>query len=277
MSATDKISIVIPYLESARGLRLVKELIVSCKNQSVRAEIIVVSNFPCEELEEFCIERGVFFLCTNTRGVNTARNFGAAKSSAELLYFLDDDCLLFDEEHLQKTINFFKENTTADCAGGLYLSSKDSTANMRGYNEMSNSWIRITTIHGGADTAIVRRLLGGNFCIRRKIFGAGFDERIVSGGDEAEFFKKNMKMKIFLNKNLNVIHRPDGKIKTIFSRAANQSRGWISDNESTPLKLKFIFFLKMLKKCPMGVFFYITHFSVFFLIRLISPQSSPRA
>src|SRR3989338_6531814 len=143
-----RFSIIIPVLRGKRDPSEVLCGLHTCLSQKEyfgNMEIHLISNLPDPQLERRFAElrsaAPLFFHCSGKRGVNAAKNVGIRASRGELLFFLDDDCLLPPMNFLAKVDRLFRSNPTVDVFGGCYQSLPDANWRARGYNAMSKAWM----------------------------------------------------------------------------------------------------------------------------------------
>ena len=118
-------------------------------------------------------------------GVNKARNMGIRFSGGDILYFLDDDCLLSNKNHLKNLISEHEKHPQVMGIGGPYRALKDIYGLEKFYHEHSQKWIDSVS-----DSKIeVSQLVGGNASYKREVFDKGFyfDPLIAFGGSEESF------------------------------------------------------------------------------------------
>lgn len=275
-----RISIIIPILPTARSLKSVRRTIESCLSQFELPEIIVTTNLPSKELKAICLNANALYFEAPSIGVNIARNYGAQKAAGDFLYFLDDDCVLENADHLSRIIELMKKNSNIDAIGGGYVSSCESGWIADGYNATCNQWVLITQCRVEQEKNIitVSRLLGGNFCIRKTIFlKSMFNEKYTSGADESEFFSRRNDLKLTFSSDFNVIHFCDESVKTLISRAQKQSKNYLGKKHSPNLQRKLSSAINLIMAHPRGIFFYLLHFGIFFFHINRNPKSSPNA
>lgn len=275
-----KISVIIPFLRGRRGCETLKNTLSSLLLQKIISEIIVVSNTYdstfVKELEDFSEVR---LLVAPNIGVNAARNFGATMARGDLFFFLDDDCILPDEFFLNRLLALFLSHNNFLAIGGPYSSGKKSSWRCRGYNGLCNAWLELGAKPVTKALFESTNLLGGNLCIRRKAFGAGFHQDILSGGDEVELLRRLKKNgSIGFSPELEVYHAPDSSWKMLYSRAKKQGRARSKYSLHTPMPpaRKTKEFISFLKKRPSTLFFSAFHFPIMAFFSFITPHNSPR-
>lgn len=221
-----RFTIIIPFLPGARGLSTLIPCLRSCLEQENLAEIRVVANFPHPPLREALKQFAprVKADCAHGPGVNRARNLGARRSAGKLLLFLDDDCVLPHPGFLRDLGVLFTAHSGYSALGGGYASVAGAPWRVRGYNRLAGEWVRLDA--GVGAVAETNNLLGGNACYRREVFmeAGGFDEDILSGGDESEFHLRLRRAgrKLGFSSELNVLHLADGSWRGLATRAWRQ-------------------------------------------------------
>lgn len=118
-------------------------------------------------------------------GVNKARNMGIRFAGGDILYFLDDDCLLPDKNHLRNLVLEHEKHPTVMGIGGGYKAMEFLYGPEKFYHEHSEKWIgKFVSQKNKAE-----QLLGGNASYKREIFDRGFyfDPLISFGGSEESF------------------------------------------------------------------------------------------
>ena len=167
------ISIVIPTNKSASRLRMVMQ---SLQRLELDHEVILaVNGVRPSELDSFRQSYPNTLLgYLPHANTNAARNLGARMSSADVIYFLDDDCRAPSSEAFNHLLQRFSAEPGLGAVGGAYTLDSTHMAN-RTYNYVSTAWL----IAKSDDTGAARTLLGGNAGYRRSAFfqAGGFDER----------------------------------------------------------------------------------------------------
>jgi glycosyltransferase involved in cell wall biosynthesis len=253
-------SVVIPSRGNRESLF---QCIDSCLTQRLEGgggeglEVLVVLDRPSMKcrtrVEDWAKrDRRVRVLYSSGAGVNAARNRGVAESKGELLYFLDDDCVLPSSTHLQKLGDFVARNPDFDVVGGHYSNPASAEWSVRCYNLQVRLWIE-----AGRGERVVN-LVGGNVCYRKKVFQLGlrFDPESRVGGDETEFHRRLLSFgfRFGFLPDLPVIHSADASLKTAALRA------WVSGlqagTESLATQLTWRSILnaaRLLLRSPLGI------------------------
>ena len=149
-----------------------------------------MSNLKNKKLEQLSQEWQKWFydfkfLVTGEKGVNKARNTGVRFAFGDIVYFLDDDCLLKSKNHLKEVVDLHqKYKNTAGIGGGYQLKGKASDVG-RFYYSQAMEWFKKASI----DKKTTSQLFGGNASYKREVFDKGFlfDPTIIFGGSEESF------------------------------------------------------------------------------------------
>lgn len=181
---TIEVSVIIPHHKDERAL---KKLVHSLEQQnaSFSFEVIVISNPSSDAASRLLEDKAhVVHLQQKQRGVNAARNAGVRKARGNILLFLDSDCEAQDPFFLRHHYDLHMKNPHLICLGGLYSCQSTREIDIA-YNYIQTKWL----FHGRTDKGLNRYLIGGNFSCKRKIIqDQMFDEHIIYGGSETEFF-----------------------------------------------------------------------------------------
>ncbi len=281
IKSTYAVSIIIPCLRGARNEMDFIGLIDSCLAQKrTSLEILFISNQQDDILEAklrgcFSNDPRFHYLQTSRLGVNQARHLGALAASGEVLYFLDDDCLLSSTNHLELALRKLGELPPGSILGGSYIG--DAGVLGAAYHAMVTGWIRLGA--GAYDeepraTFEVQNLLGGNFLISRKAYFQGpFQHTSIYGGEDTEFFRvqSGLGNRLFYFPGLDVRHLENDSVKKIIFRA------WCHGRERESLALKsnvsrrrrLSIFWTLFKKNKSVIWFFLIHFSVLYLATYI--------
>ena len=121
----------------------------------------------------------VHVLWSPRRGASAARNAGAARASADLLLFVDDDCVV-DPDWLQRYRAAFAAEPELMAAGGQVLPT--GTLGVQGA-PLGLKFAGEAKIYEGRQNPIGTIDRGGNLAVRPHAFAAagGFDERLGPG------------------------------------------------------------------------------------------------
>lgn len=240
------ISIIIPTLGDLGNLQ---RLLVSIQKQkfsdsSDAFEVIVIVNGPQTPHSEAGFQKlstmfGAFlkFHFLVSRGVNAARNVGLRQAQAAIVLFLDDDCEVHEPFFLSRHSSFHKEHPGVFAVGGGYQLPVEVGRLDEVYNLIQMHWFDSGLIDPGK-SEVTRYLLGGNFSIKARIAKSQnlfFDEQIIYGGSESEFFKRAALFKLELRANsLDVLHHTRENVFTLCRKLYKQGRGKALIDEKYP-------------------------------------------
>lgn len=207
------LSIIIPSLN--RPLALKRSLSFALKQDTgggFEYEVIVVLDKRDREsggwLENEAISnRRLKVFRSAEDGVNSARNLGIKESSGEILYFLDDDCILRKNDQLINLCQSFKSYPDASAIGGGYLTDNNGRDIFRECRNLSdNYYLQANRDCSGYSGA----LLGGNTAYRKGVFSkyGYFDESMRYGAAETELNDRVLKGggKLYFVEGLSVLH-----------------------------------------------------------------------
>lgn len=208
------VSIVVPTLGRDSFQDLAKSLpVVSQSARVFPFEVIVVADAKVDAavVADLAKQWSEFtFVQAKSPGVNCARNLGAAQSSGEIIWFLDDDVEVPQAtDALRFVFDAFRTDRTVAIGGG-YLSTAGATFSEQGYNLLSSLWRHVSGEHEN------EAFLGGCFLVRKQVFHelGGFDEAIEYGGAETRFvhrlrdWSRTRNRRLLYESRLDVFHRP---------------------------------------------------------------------
>lgn len=216
------ISVVIPALRLDQHLKSCLESLVNQKNANL--EVWVVFNPTLPKINLSYWPNWIHFI-KSRKGVNCARNLGLAKSTSDFVLFLDSDCQLTNPEHVVKMIEFINCYPMAAGVGGIYEIASNSNIVTKAYHYLQMDWLKKQII--GEDFS-ARSLIGGHMLLRKsKLADLKFDEKIIFGGSEKEFFIRLLKKnaKLYLNLQMSVLHNSEISKKELLSKAMAQGQG----------------------------------------------------
>ncbi len=179
-------SIVIPTLGNIPELRRLLSSLTKLREID-KAEILLVQNPPPADLlvpfqHEFSDLHLRLLSCA--AGVNRARNLGLQEAKGNFILFLDDDCIVTDPNLLRTHQKAHHQNPWAFAVGGFYQ-NPDSSEIAKAYDDIQKEWLLRNRLYANGECQM---LLGGHFSIRKQDQLPLFDEQIVYGGAETEYF-----------------------------------------------------------------------------------------
>lgn len=216
------ISIVIPAIKFDQTLRFCLDSLVKQKNVSL--EVWVIFN-PSKPNLDFSDWPSWIQFVESEKGVNCARNWGIRKSTADLIFFLDSDCVLNDPYHITKIIKFMELHPNASGVGGGYKVPQQVNLATKTYNYLQMDWLRQQIISADHRS---KALIGGHMLLNKsKLPDLRFDENILFGGSEKELFVRlaDSKTEFYLDLNFTILHISELTQKELLKKAKAQGRG----------------------------------------------------
>ena len=162
---------------------------------------------------------------TGEKGVNKARNLGIRFAGGDILYFLDDDCLLPYADHLKRLAARHRELKEVAGIGGGYQTTSVLKGAGRFYREQQAQWVKTVSRNSGGTS----QLLGGNASYKREVFDKGFafDPLIIFGGSEESLNRlltdNGYHLKLF--KDLDVYHEVHINLFSLMRKGFQQGAG----------------------------------------------------
>ncbi len=185
---------------------------------------IVISNFYEESVDRLAEKYQVLYRCTNSLGVNRARNLGLKEATTPYVYFLDDDCYIPDAFFSERLLKKLKNENRF--VGGFYQSVVAASAAARAYIYIQNHWLQM----GRIESENFAYLLGGNCGGPSDLFSRfTFDEAFLYGGTETEMFLRASQFGIgcSVDTELNIFHDCRVSLKDLVRKAFKQAKGTI--------------------------------------------------
>ena len=163
------------------------------------------------------------------------RNLGLQQSKAPIVYFLDEDCELPHEHHLQELLNTFDLYPKVHVLGGSYRNHPNCSEFGRAYNTVCRLWQTRMLEKVGSQIGITP-LLGGNLAYRRHNTDLKFDETLGFGAEDLAFAKaaEQASLSTLLSDELFVYHNAQHDKPMFFARAKlhGKARAKMQNNHS---------------------------------------------
>jgi len=220
-----ELSIVIPTHNRPSSLKALLSSLTDQNLSSSKFEIHVVGNLAEDPGQHVTFEMkkvlpNLHWHCVGAIGVNRARNWGLKKAKAEIILFLDDDCIVTHRYYLNTVVSAHAENPDVVAIGGAYVSSPGAATIDRAYNRISSQWLERRS---SADGRFVN-LVGGNVSYKKSQLvakGLEFNEKIVFGGAETDLHSRILASggRLLFLKDLNVEHRPALNLRALIRKA----------------------------------------------------------
>ncbi len=234
------LSVVIPTLGDAARLQDLHELAAQLRqaksslwcDEKRSMEIIIVANLPHEELRRrYGNDPDFIYLEVGKLGANRARNKGLHKAQYEIVWFLDDDARLLQNDTVHRLLQAHERFPEAIGIGGRYqINESQVTRWDKIYDEIARHWIERNRLQ----SPYTRQLLGGNLSLKRTQLRDEFDEVLHFGGSEAGLCARLhlSQQKLVWMEDLKVGHRPRVGLLSFLRKAYLQGAGsrWLQKN-----------------------------------------------
>jgi len=215
-------------------------------------EVIVVDDGSTDDslkiLERLAAHSALNIISEKHRGISATKNKGFAASKADIVLFLDGDCIL-EKGSLQELAKSF-EGHAVDCVGGEVRATNSSNIIAHAVELMQNEVDRKWPF--GANVAYSRKAL----------HKAGVFDEQMRAGEDAELYLRVMKLGFRSMMNQRVVARtrnPDNLV-SFFRQRLNWGRGFRQLTERHPetftrrIKLCFFWICVMLLSPLMALF-----------------------
>ncbi len=192
-----KVSIIIPTYNEEKYLPACLESILNLNYPKKYIEIIVVDNGSTDNTREIAKSCGVTVLCDDLLNVSGLRSLGVAKSTGEIITFVDADCVV-SKEWLNKASIYFKDLSVA-AWGGPPILPKEPTW-------VQKTWFLIRKKENRVQD--VDWLETMNLFVRKEQFTAigGFDKSLVTCEDVDFSYRIRKYGRIVSDSRIEVIH-----------------------------------------------------------------------
>lgn len=223
-----EVSIIIPTCNRLKQLKLCVESLLSQDFPAQTAEIIIVDDRADKTVEAMinsfkAAKFSLRYFSQEAKGPAAARNLGIEKSQANIVAFIDDDCLA---EKSWLRLMFDAHTSKPGCAavGGMTVLGYDQIAAEIG-QFLSTCSIQ-TQINQKLETIFFPTC---NVSIKKEIFNnIAFNEKFpLPGGEDLEFFWRLYKTgaSLYWDKKIIVLHNRDKSIGSFVRQAYNYGRG----------------------------------------------------
>lgn len=216
-------------------------------------EVLVIGNLYDSALEKLVQSfQGkssfpIKFFFAGRIGVNSARNIGITKAHSQKIYFLDDDVLIRNPQHLRTLYNLSNAHPDIAAIGGSYYLAENTKLIDTVYHAICTPWLK----EGNQNRF---HLVGGNTLYNKELLQdrLHFNEQITFGGSETEL---NLRLhlthdKYLFNNALDIEHSTHLNTGGLIKKAIRQGMGrcfhevivpetfWSADTHNPALFLK---------------------------------------
>lgn len=179
------ISVIIPIINAGKGLR---DLLAKLRTQTVQSEIIIVDSSSSDEASRIAASFGARLMKVRTGGFDHGgtRNLVAEEAKGDIVIFLTQDVLPFDDRSFENIVRPFKDETVGAAYGRQvpYPDASPFAAHLRLFNYPETSSLR--SISDKEKFKIKTPFLSNSFsAYRKKAFlqVGGFKERLIVSED----------------------------------------------------------------------------------------------
>lgn len=154
------------------------------------------------------------------KNVGRARNRGLSLAEADVVYFLDDDCVLPSPTHLQNILNLHTQNENICAIGGGYLNHQRTCFLGEIYNGIVNVWLT-------QNSSGNKLLPGGNLSLKKSLLhNIRFLEFKEQGGEESHLLHglHLMNAGVLVCRELDIYHLPQMSLLKFFKRPLTHGR-----------------------------------------------------
>lgn len=234
------LSIVIPTHNRNRDVSNLIGTLLKQKLDHLQIEVLVIGNLLDHSLKSlvhsFNAESPfpINYHYVGKIGVNAARNLGLQKASASKVYFLDDDVLINNPDHLGHIFQLSIDNPLIAAIGGSYDLGTQAGLLDEVYHSICTSWIN----EGKQSEESMHHLVGGNTLYNKDVLQEHllFNEAITFGGSETELnIKLHIKgFKFLFDPTLNIEHSTHLTLQDLSRKALRQGMGRSFHEELVP-------------------------------------------
>lgn len=213
-----KLSVIVPILSDTDSyISLLDSLRKQTRSREGEVETLLIFN-PNPPPKDRVLPAEIKKLHCEKLGVNAARNLGISQAAGSWLYFLDDDCILPESNHLEKILHLLEDSPPHLILGGPYLDAKKKDPAVEAYQAQQNRWVR----SGQSAYFGWQHFLGGNLIISREYAKKfKFDPSIQFGGAETELVYRMLRGGCSgrFVENIGVLHNSMVTVETLRKKA----------------------------------------------------------
>lgn len=230
-----KISVVIP---TYNRVRLLRNCLISLFNQNYpkdKFEVIVVDDgsrcFAQEVINSFTKDFKLKYVCQKHQGPAAARNLGIRESKAEIIAFIDDDCVA-DKDWLQNIYSLYKTYSDVEIIQGKSSQFHSSSPLSKMHQALSSLANEKRIIKSSDDPDINYALFFGplNASIKKSAvlkYNLHFDENLITREDIDLYRRiKEVGLNIIYSEKVHVNYSYQcNNLKAFFKRHFHYGRG----------------------------------------------------
>lgn len=239
------LSLVIPVFNRPDEVR---ELLESLTHQTDSDfDVILVedgSTVPCaEEINRYQQQLKVHYFTKPNSGPGQSRNFGAERSQAEWIIFLDSDCII--PEHYVATVRHFLKENNVDAFGGPDRAHESFTNIQKAINYSMTSMLTTGGIRGGAERMEKFHPRSFNMGFSRRVFEKTGGFAKMRFGEDIDMSIRIMEhgFKTALIRDAYVYHKRRATFRQFFKQVHNSGIARINLYMRHPKTLKLVHFL----------------------------------
>jgi glycosyltransferase involved in cell wall biosynthesis len=226
------LSIVIPTHNRNQDVSHLLDSLLKQELSGLLIEVLVIGNLHDPDLEKLTLTFennspfSIKYFYAGRIGVNSARNIGIQKSQAQKIYFLDDDVVIRNPQHIKNLYALSIDYPDVAAIGGSYLLAGNNNLIDSVYHAICTSWLKEGNQKNGTNRF---HLVGGNTLYNRELLEnrLRFNEQITFGGSETEL---NLKLHVsgdryFFSETLDIEHSTHLNIYSLVKKAVRQGMG----------------------------------------------------
>lgn len=170
------------------------------------------------------------FSCFYKNSLQELRNKMLSQLKIPLVFFIDEDVILENKNHLKTLLHLHAVNPEVSVLGGGYLSKEGCSFWGRTYNWISRLWMRENPGFAPAGNLSVKTNLLNSKCRFKSPLSEGF------GGEEIYFFNQIQKSggKYLCKRELDTVHKAQHTFRVFLKRAFvhGQSQSFFPSNSN---------------------------------------------
>jgi len=204
---------------------------------------LLLRGTPPPSLEKLLNTLGLsvcIFTQDRNRPIHELRNQAFQKITSSLLFFIDEDVILKNANHLQTLVNLHQQHPEWTVLGGGYLSSKECSFWGKAYNWISQLWMLKNPGFLPAGNLSVKTKHLEPSCEFRSPLKGGF------GGEEIYFFNqiKALGLQSVQKTELDAFHLARHTLREFLSRALLHGQSRAFQNSKSSFYKSLLYFIR---------------------------------